>query len=68
MKHAFLISAHHQFEILGKMISLLDDDSCDFYIHIDRKTAGDPASYLKSMIKRSRLFFIDRIIVNWGGV
>ena len=45
MKHAFLVSAHHQFEILGKMISLLDDENCDFYIHIDKKTKENPIEY-----------------------
>ena len=68
MKHAFLISAHHQFEILGKMISLLDDENCDFYIHIDKKTKENPKEYLMSMAKKSRIFFIDRVRVNWGGI
>lgn len=67
MKHAFLISAYHQFEILGKMISLLDDKNCDFFVHIDKKTKENPSEYLTSMAKKSRVIFIDRIHVNWGG-
>ena len=68
MRHAFLIAAHHQFEILGKMISLLDDESCDFFIHVDKKTKENPTGYLLSMVEKSNIHFIDRINVNWGGI
>lgn len=49
------------------MISLLDDKNCTFYIHIDKKTKENPTEYLASMAKKSRVYFIDRICVNWGG-
>ncbi|MBR2740741.1 MAG: glycosyl transferase [Oscillospiraceae bacterium] len=67
MKHAFLVIAHSQFEILGKLMSLLDDYRCDFYIHIDKKSKSDPREYLESIVKESKVRFIDRISVNWGG-
>ena len=36
-KHAFLIMAHNQFDLLEMLIKLLDDAENDFYIHIDAK-------------------------------
>lgn len=37
-KHAMLIMAHNQFEILEKLMQQLDHESNDLYIHIDRKS------------------------------
>lgn len=36
-KHAYLIAAHSQFELLKKLIVLLDDERNDIYIHVDQK-------------------------------
>lgn len=36
-KHAFLIIAHNEFDILEKTIRLLDDKDNDIYLHIDKK-------------------------------
>lgn len=37
MKHAYLIMAHHEFEVLGKLVQALDDERNDIYIHFDKK-------------------------------
>ena len=37
-KHAMLIMAHNQFEILEKLLIMLDHERNDIYIHIDRKS------------------------------
>lgn len=37
-RHAYLIMAHNQFDLLKKIISLLDFEGHDFYIHIDKKS------------------------------
>ena len=37
MKHAYLIIAHNEFEILKRLIQALDDERNDIYIHFDRK-------------------------------
>ena len=37
MKHAYLIIAHHEFEILKKLVQAIDDERNDIYIHIDKK-------------------------------
>lgn len=65
-KHAYLIIAHHQFEILEKTLQLLDDARNDFFIHIDAKTKSVDFEKLRSKVKYSKIFFIDRISVNWG--
>ena len=36
-KHAFLIMAHNQFDLLEMLIKLLDDPRNDIYLHIDQK-------------------------------
>lgn len=36
-KHAYLIMAHNEFDILEKQLRLLDDYRNDIYIHIDKK-------------------------------
>ena len=61
MKHAFLIAAHHQFDILGKLLQILDDNNIDFYIHIDKKTKSFPEKDLNMICKNSKVFFIERI-------
>ena len=33
-KHAFLIMAHNQFDLLEMLIKLLDDPRNDIYLHI----------------------------------
>ena len=37
MKHAYLILAHNEFEVLRKLISALDDPRNDIFIHFDEK-------------------------------
>ena len=37
MKHAYLIIAHHEFEILKKLVQAIDDERNDIYIHFDKK-------------------------------
>lgn len=66
-KHAYLIMAHHQFEILEKTLQLLDDVRNDFFIHIDSKTQSVDFEALRSKVRYSKIFFIDRMSVNWGG-
>lgn len=66
-KHAYLIMAHHQFEILEKTLQLLDDVRNDFFINIDSKTQSVDFEALKSKVRYSKIFFIDRMSVNWGG-
>lgn len=65
MKHAYLIIAHHEFEILIRLIEALDDPRNDIYIHFDKKLAELP------LVKAhySKLYILEnRIDVRWGDV
>lgn len=64
-KHAFLIIAHNEFEVLQKLIDALDDERNDIYIHIDAKVKKLPT--LKAY--HSRLNILEnRMRVIWGDV
>ena len=36
-RHAYLIMAHHRFDILGAVLLDLDDYRNDIFLHVDRK-------------------------------
>lgn len=67
-KHAYLILAHSQFNLLKKLMLLLDDERNDIYLHIDSKVKD--ISVIKSeilpKIKYSSINFVPRHNVNWG--
>lgn len=65
-KHAYLIMAHNQFELLEKLVRCLDSDRADIFIHLDKKASYDQ-NRLMNHIKESSLFFTERIQVTWGG-
>jgi hypothetical protein len=66
-KHAYLIIAHQDFDILIKTLSLLDDERNDFFIHIDKKSGAVDTGRIYDCVKKSKLILIDRINVYWGG-
>lgn len=65
-RHAYLIMAHNQFELLEQLLSLLDDEENDIYLHIDRKVISFPREALAQRVKKSGLFYLPRAKVNWG--
>lgn len=65
MRNAWLIIAHNEFEVLQRLVSLLDDERSDFFIHFDKKVKEVPTI----SVKRGRLFVLDnRVDVRWGSV
>lgn len=66
MKHAYLICAHNNFELLKSLVRMLDDPDHDIYIHIDKKSAFDETEFT-SLTKHSMVTFTERIRVSWGG-
>lgn len=65
MKHAFLIVAHNEFEVLQHLVDALDDSQNDIYIHFDKKVNIIP----KIIVKHSNLFLCnERIDVHWGDI
>lgn len=66
-QHAYLIICHNHFRQLGVLLSLLDDERNDIYLHVDKKSGDFPKSFLQKQLKRSRLFYVERLNVHWGG-
>ena len=66
-KHAYLIMAHNQFDLLSKLIGELDYPLNDIYIHIDSKVKELEISRLDTGVKYSKIFYIDRMPVVWAG-
>lgn len=66
MKHAYLIIAHNEFNILEKTIELLDDERNDIYIHIDKKVKNFDFDKFKNIAKKSKIYFTKRTDVRWG--
>lgn len=64
--HAYLIIAHNQFDLLSKLIKVLDDKRNDIYVHIDIKAQIRSTKELEEQIKYSRIYFIQRTDVVWG--
>ena len=63
MKHAYLIIAHNEFEVLKKLLQAIDDPRNDVYIHFDKKVKRIP----NVKMHHSDLFIIEnRIDVRWG--
>ena len=62
-KHAYLIIAHNEFEILKLLVKTLDDARNDIYIHFDAKCKDLP----NTECNEAGLYILqDRIDVRWG--
>ena len=64
-KHAYLIIAHNQFELLKMLCQLLDHPAHDIFIHIDSKASFD-TELLKNATVHSPVIFTQRTNVMWG--
>lgn len=65
-KHAFLIMAHNQPNLLRQLIKQIDDPRNDIYLHIDQKSDLDSIEF-QNLPTFSQLTLIDPISVSWGG-
>lgn len=65
MRHAWLIITHKEFEVLQRLVSMLDHERSDFFIHFDAKVRNLP----KITVEKGRLFVLEnRVDVRWGSV
>lgn len=68
MKHAYMIMVHKNSYTLEKLLELIDNPLNDIFIHVDKKCTDFDFFMYQAIVKKSRIFFLDkRIIVNWGG-
>ncbi len=65
MKHAYLIIAHHEFEVLHRLVKALDDERNDIYIHFDSKVKSLPV--LNTELAHLHILK-KRINVRWGDI
>ena len=65
-KHAMLIMAHNQFEILELLMHQLDHERNDLYIHIDKKVKHFDFDHFSKVCHKSKVCFIPRMKVYWG--
>lgn len=65
MKHAYLILAHNEFEMLQRLLDQLDHPSNDVFVHIDAKVARLP----ELSMRQGRLSLLpNRIETYWGDI
>lgn len=65
MRHAYLILCHSEFDLLRTLVSALDDNRNDIFIHVDKKVKILPEVYTSF----SKVYFVEnRIDVRWGDV
>ena len=57
-KHAYLIMAHNEFEILKILLHLLDDERNDIYLHIDSKAGIISEAEFLQCVKMSNLIIL----------
>ena len=69
MKHAYLILAHHEPEVLRLLLTLIDDARNDIYLHIDARSQQLYDEF-KDWQPRSARFFLlsQREKSDWGQV
>lgn len=65
MKHAFLILAHNNFEVIKSLLHQLDDEDFDIYIHINARVKLFPKSELENSVTKARLFFVERFPIGY---
>ena len=65
-KHAYLIMAHTQPELLKKLLQMLDNERNDIYLHIDSKAKDYPLDEVAAVLQKSKCIFTERTDVKWG--
>lgn len=65
-RHAYLIIAHWNFDLLGKLLHALDDERNDIFLHVDAKSSDFDYERIKSFLTQSELIMIERKKIIWG--
>ncbi|MGI6234288.1 MAG: beta-1,6-N-acetylglucosaminyltransferase [Christensenellales bacterium] len=67
MKHAFLIMAHDQLEMLKNTMEALDHEDNALFVHVDLKCSAFDEADFESICHLSSVTFIERRSLSWGG-
>lgn len=69
MKHAFLIIAHNEYPILEVLLSMLDDERNDIYLHIDKRAVALYQKIKGFKTRKAGFYLIEKSIkVYWGDI
>lgn len=69
MKHAFLIIAHNEFPVLKALLSMLDDERNDIYLHIDRQAVELYRQVSELVFRKANFHLIPQPMkVYWGDI
>lgn len=69
MKHAFLIIAHNEYPVLEVLLSMLDDERNDIYLHIDKRATELFQQIKKVKMQKAGFYLIKNPIeVYWGDI
>jgi len=66
-RHAYLIMAHHEPDILKTLLQLLDDPRNEIFLHIDKKSDVLRAADMQEVLHASKLHLIPSMRICWGG-
>ena len=67
-KQAYLIIAHKDDLTFRTLISMLDHENNDIFIHMDKKNKNYDPKLIESFIKKSHVYHTFRTNVEWGGI
>lgn len=67
-KQAYLIIAHKDDYTFHTLISMLDDENNDIFIHMDKKNKEYNEEDTKKLVKKAGIYHSSRSSVAWGGV
>lgn len=69
MKHAYLIVAHNEPIVLKYLLTMLDDERNDVFLHIDRRSTKLYSLFSEKQLQHARLFVLEnRKAVHWGDI
>lgn len=69
MKHAYLIIAHNEPFVLRYLLTMLDDERNDVFLHIDRRSTKLYSLFSEMQLQHARLFVLEnRKAVHWGDI
>ena len=67
MKHAYLIIAHNEPDVLKTLLLMLDDERNDIYLHVDVRAVELFNQFKDFQLKRGKLVVLqNRMAVHWG--
>lgn len=67
LRHAYLLTAHTKFQQVGRLMSLLDSEFADIFLHIDKNVEMPNVKTLTKGITHSKVYVVqNRIPIIWG--